>query len=164
MTARPRGRPPLEWLTWEETVSLPVGTAVRLNNGWQNGGWLGRVKLTSPTLIRLRRQTGAIWDVDRQHFARARPVPSLFEPGDPVLRVGRTPQQWRGGVIRTDRRAGLWMVEVETLAGTEWVHEDDLVHADILSVPEQSRPGPVRQSSADEDLTAQAWRDGRDAS
>lgn len=142
-----RGRPPLEWLSGDRATDLATGTAVSIERTGRHGNRLvGRIlgrTIAGPTdtTLTITTTTGEV-TVTTASIRRLRVVPSLYEPGDPVLRPGIPADVWRGGVVRT---AGSDVL-VEQLDGSfAWFTEADLEPAearDASPLPALRR-GPV---------------------
>jgi hypothetical protein len=140
MSTTRRGRPPLAWLTANETTALPHGTAVSVEtHGRHTARTVGRIASTVDNQLGLDTPRGEV-RMDTAQIKRARIVPALYEPGDPVLLRHVPAAEWRGGVVRT---AGTDVL-VEQIDGTfAWHAETDLEPADAR---DPAMPTPARAS------------------
>lgn len=138
-----RGRPPLAWLTPAELASLPAGTVVALERtGRHTARLVGRIVEPHPAGGVVLRVPGEDAEVEISPFTikRGRTLPSLYEPGDPVLRRGYSASDWRGGVVRCEGTDVL----VEQIGGSfAWFPETDLEPADARDTTPVA-PTPVR--------------------
>jgi hypothetical protein len=138
----PVGRPPLAWLTPAQVRGLPVGMAVTVERlGPRHLPRVtGRITGTTPSTIELHTTRGEV-SMTVTDIRRARPVPALYAPGDPVLLRHVPAKTWRGGVVRAEGTRIL----VEQLDGAHvWHDEDDLEPADARDpVVPASRRGRV---------------------
>lgn len=140
-STRPRGRPPLTWLTPGQLEDVVTGSALVVElHGRHTARTIGRLLGQSTAAVTLRTTHGQV-TLLRIHIKRARPVPGLFEPGDPVLLRDVPQADWRGGVVRTQGTEVL----VETLGGDfAWHSEVDLEPPEARDVPAPSLArGPV---------------------
>lgn len=140
-----RGRPPLAWLTLEALRALPLGTAVSVEtHGRHNPRTVGRLTRVTETTVEVASTRGPA-RLDNMRIRRARLLPSVYEPGDPVLRRNIPAGQWRGGVVRTDGTDVL----VEQIGGTfAWFHEDKLEPPEVRDIHPPIVPrGPVPAGS-----------------
>jgi hypothetical protein len=131
-TRRHQGRPALAWLSADATATLPLGTAVSVETrGRHAPRTAGRILGAIAGTIELATFHGEV-TIPVSAIKRARILPSLYEPGDPVLRRDVPAADWRGGVVRTDGTSVL----VEQIDGTfAWFPEDDLEPADARDAP-----------------------------
>lgn len=136
-----RGRPPLAWLTPDQIRALPVGTAVVLDTTGRHQRLLGRITGAPGNRLTVATPLEGEVDLGPLDVKRGRQVDALYEPGDPVLKVGVDAAIWRGGVVRTDGTDVL----VEQLDGTfAWHSEADLEPAEARDPKPPVLPrGPV---------------------
>ncbi len=123
-----RGRPPLAWLDGDAAARLPVGTAISVErHGRHSARLVGRITGVLDGHVELDTTAMGEVSVPLVDIKRARVVPALYEPGDPVLLRHVPAATWRGGVVRTDGADVL----VEQLDGSfAWHAEADLEPAD----------------------------------
>lgn len=121
---RGRGRPPLTWLTEQQLRSVRPGTALTIElQGRHASRTIARVSTITDLDLEIRDRDGNLHTIPLVKIKRARPIRGLFEDGDPVTLATTTPDQWRGGVVRTSGTDVL----VEQLGGTfAWHPETDL--------------------------------------
>lgn len=128
---KPRGRPPLAWLTAEQVAGLPAGTAVALDVGDKKALCRGRIDGVAGEVLVLEGDR----TVMLAKVVRGRVLSGLYLPGDLVVRVGVHESQWRGGVVRVRGRDVL----VESAAGFAWMTEAELEAPDDRSAPPSTR-------------------------
>ena len=135
-----RGRPPLSWLDAAATVALPPGTVITVERtGKHVARLVGRIVAAAGGEVELATACGPV-TLPAARISRARIVPSLYEPGDPVLRVEVSADDWRGGVVRTDGTDVL----VEQIDGTfAWFAEADLEAPEARTTAAAAPRGPV---------------------
>lgn len=136
-----KGRPPLDWLTTSDLARLDPGTPIAVEtHGRHNPRTIGRVREVTDRTIELATATGPV-TIPLLQLKRARQVPSLYEPGDPVVMRGTPAHEWRGGVVRTVGTDVL----VEQIDGSfAWYGEDRLEPADARNPDPPPLPrGPV---------------------
>lgn len=144
-----RGRPPLAWIDADALRGLPAGIAVTIElRGQHAERRIGRIVDASDHSITIA--AGAITtELALAKIRRARILPAVFEPGDPVLRPGIEPDTWRAGVVRTEGTDVL-VERIESapdgtaVEGFAWVPESDLEPASARDQPLPRLPkGPV---------------------
>lgn len=147
-TSTRRGRPQHTWLSPAAIANLPAGTALAIQtHGRHDARTVARLRAAIPDALQLTTRTGEV-TMATSSIRRARVVPALYEPGDPVLIRHVPAATWRGGVVRTEGARVL----VETLAGMEWRTEAELEPAEARDpVIPALRRGPVPQRKAPED-------------
>lgn len=140
-TKRGPGRPPLTWLDPDGLRALPRGTPVTVETTGRHDKRVGgRMVGVTTTGVELATTRGPLSLLTRS-IKRARILDALYEPGDPVVRVGISDQEWRGGVVRCES----YEVLVEQIDGSfAWYPEGDLEPADVRDQrPPALRRGPV---------------------
>lgn len=152
----------MQWLSWNELTQLPVETALLVDSGEHGVRTRCRVLEVSPEALTVWLRDGTTRTLTDGSFRRARVVDSIYDEGDPVLRVGVPADEWRGGVVRT---LAPGLVRVESLEGFEDREEWE------LEAPEDRearayvalKPGPPAADSV-VDAAAQAAYTGSRAS
>lgn len=122
-----------------DLAAVPPGTAVSYETRSHRGrcrGRLASVVAGEVTFLAF----GEEHTLPLAHVRNPRVVRGLYEPGDPVVRVGVPEADWRGGVVRCVGRR----VQVETLAGFGWLDETDIEPAERRHRLAPLPPGPVR--------------------
>lgn len=118
------GRPPrTDWITPGQLSRLPIGTAVLIDAGDHKALVRSRIAGCVGTDLHLTNERV----LDLTKVVRARVVNGLYDPGDLVVRRDAPESAWRGGVMSVRG----YEVQVETLDGITWVHEDELRRRDF---------------------------------
>lgn len=85
-----RGRPALNWLSWDALVLLPVDTAILVDRGDKHARTVGRIMSATDEQIFLLDRRLDMVELTPSNLRRARVIPGLFEPGDLCLLRGDT--------------------------------------------------------------------------
>lgn len=93
----------MDWLTPDALRALPTGTAIAVETrGRRNPRLVGRITAVTDHTLTIAAPTGDVEELPDTRVRRGRILPSLFEPGDPVLKRHVPASEWRGGVVRTE--------------------------------------------------------------